>query len=144
MARYIDKKTAQLDVILIYLESFKTKGKNAETDTDFYDYLKDDISRNRDCHYYCMILRLIIDKKLYNFSLSPLNVPFVYILEESGLIRIKRKEVYDENGISVGCHKTIEVIPHYEQKRGDYEKYGKQYSILNKSATGFRQQKWWL
>lgn len=143
MARYIDKKTAQLDVILIYLESFKTKGKNAETDTDFYDYLKDEISRNRDCHYYCKVLKLIIDKKLYNFILSPLNKPFVYILLQNGLIEINTKGQYDDDG-EYTFYEYVEVIPHYEQKRGDYEKYGKQHSILNKSATGFRQQKWWL
>ena len=143
MARYIDKKTAQLDIILIYLESFKTKGKNAETDKDFYEYLEDDISRNRDCHYYCKVLRLIIDKKLYNFTLSPLNKPFVYILQQNGLIDIRTKSGYDEEGIYTQ-YEFIEVIPHYEQKRGDYEKYSKQHSILNKSATGFRQQKWWL
>lgn len=162
--RYIDKKTAQLNQILSYLESFKDHKVNGE-DKEFYEMLEDDIRRNRDCKYYCKVLRLIIDNKFYNFILSKtLNPDFCYKMIEWGYLEEKHKLVKkivkhrEEIQMSVTeYHKRIRqglptyeeweeeewvneeyLVPvkHIEQIRGDYEKYGKPHSIMQNTSQG--------
>jgi len=140
MARYIDKKTAQLPAILAYLNTFKTPGKNSKTDNDFYEMIEDDIRRNRDCKYYCDLLKLILDKRLYKFALDDtLNHEFVLVLEEYGYIRVT-KRFYD-------AASKIEVIPHHEAEEGEYGKYGKPHNVSGLKTGTTRSiltDKWWV